>query len=92
MKTKDHFIPLSRAGKGGGENVLQCCNECNQWKADFMPDKWIKKVAYLEKKKITFGTYALADYHQIICSIKRWTKALKGKDISEYDASFLFKN
>lgn len=34
--TKDHVIPASR----GGNVTVPCCYQCNQMKADAMPDEW----------------------------------------------------
>lgn len=34
--TKDHVIPASR----GGTETVMCCYQCNQMKADAMPDEW----------------------------------------------------
>ncbi len=82
-KTKDHFIPVSRTGKGD-ENILECCHECNQWKADKMPDFWLNRVLYVLNKRTLLGTYTLSDYRQIIGSIKHWVKFFKGKKISDY--------
>jgi len=82
-RTKDHFIPSSRTGING-ENILQCCTECNKWKADKMPDFWLDKVLYLENKRTLIGSYSLMDYRQIIGSIKHWIKYFKGSKISEY--------
>lgn len=83
-KTKDHFIPSSRTGKNG-ENILPSCKECNQFKADKMPEVWLKRVLHLEKKRTLIGNYTLFDYRQIIGSIKHWVKQFKGKgNISDY--------
>jgi hypothetical protein len=82
-RTKDHFIPTSRTGTGS-ENVLECCQECNLWKADKMPDFWLNRVLYLEDKRSLYGSYTLFDYRQIIGSIKHWMKFFKGKKISAY--------
>lgn len=82
-RTRDHFIPKSRTGINS-ENVLECCHECNQWKADKMPDFWLNKVLYLEKRRSLYGSYTLFDYRQIIGSIRYWQKYFKGKKISAY--------
>jgi hypothetical protein len=82
-RTKDHFIPSSRMGNNG-ENVLQCCQECNRWKGDKMPDFWLKRVVYFENRKTKFGSYTGFDYRQIIGSIKHWMRFFKGKNIGEY--------
>jgi len=82
-KTKEHFIPVSREGLGG-ENILQCCKECNEWKADKMPDVWLNRVQYYSDKRSLFGTYTLQDYRQIIGSVRHWTRQMKGKKISAY--------
>lgn len=82
-KTKDHFIPTSRSGNNN-ENVLECCYECNQWKADRMPEYWLNRVEYFQNRKTKHGTYTLIDYKQIIGSIRHWKKFFKGKSISEY--------
>ena len=82
-KTKEHFIPKSKGGFGD-DNILQCCNECNSWKADKMPDYWLSQVEFFQKKKRLKGTYTLIDYRQIIGSIRHWIKFFKGKSIGIY--------
>lgn len=82
-KTKDHFIPSSRGGVGD-DNILECCQECNSWKSDRMPDFWLRQVEYFEKRKTKHGSYTMFDYRQIIGSVRHFEKHLKGKIISEY--------
>lgn len=82
-RTKDHFIPISRSGKGG-INILYCCQECNRWKGDKNTDFWLNRVMYLQDKRSIYGSYTISDYRQIIGSIRHWTKFFKGKKISDY--------
>jgi hypothetical protein len=82
-RTKDHFIPKSRTGNND-ENILDCCRECNAWKADKMPEFWLNRVLYFEKKRHLYGCYTLFDYRQIIGSIRHWVKHFKGKEICDY--------
>ncbi len=82
-RTKDHFIPKSRTGNNG-ENLLDCCHECNQFKADREPGFWLNRLEYLLRKKTLVGTYKLIDYRQIIGSIRHWMKHFKGRKISDY--------
>jgi hypothetical protein len=35
--TIDHFRPQSRGGANDQENLLYCCQRCNQYKADYWP-------------------------------------------------------
>jgi len=83
IRTEDHFIPKSRGGKFA-ENKLQCCIECNGWKADKMPERWLGQVEYFEQKKMKNGNYSVMDYRQIIGSLRHFMKKLKGKRISDY--------
>lgn len=82
-RTKDHFIPRSRTGNNS-LNILQCCHECNQWKADKMPEEWLKEVERLERQRSRKGTYNIVDYRQIIGSVRHFMKHFKGKIISDY--------
>lgn len=57
MPTNDHRLPISRGGAKTGPNVVWCCYQCNQTKADMTEDEfreWIrrgrpKKTAYLRE-------------------------------------------
>lgn len=40
--TLDHVIPLSRGGYDRLKNVVLCCSDCNQKKADLHVDKFKK--------------------------------------------------
>jgi len=82
-RTRDHFIPKSRTGNNE-LNILQCCLECNRWKADKMPELWLRQVEYFQKKHKNFNNYKKVDYCQIIGSIKHWIKFFKDKNISDY--------
>jgi len=83
MKSKDHFIPISKTGTGG-ENILQCCFECNTWKSDRMPEYWLDHVEYCKNRRKKIGTYSITDYSQIIGSLRHWIKFFAGKQISDY--------
>jgi hypothetical protein len=83
-KTNDHFIPVSRGGKESGSNKLQCCYECNQWKADKLPEYWLGRVEYCEKRKMKINGYSINDYRQIIGSLRHFIKKMSGELISDY--------
>src|SRR6266536_836226 len=36
--TIDHFHPQTRTGSDAIDNLLYCCQRCNQYKADYWPD------------------------------------------------------
>lgn len=36
--TIDHVVPLSKGGTNDDDNLQTLCNECNQWKKDFIVD------------------------------------------------------
>jgi hypothetical protein len=36
--TIDHFIPRSRGGGNGEENLVYCCHACNEFKGDYWGD------------------------------------------------------
>ncbi|WP_018629200.1 HNH endonuclease [Niabella aurantiaca] len=82
-RTRDHFIPKSRTGNDT-DNILQCCHECNQWKADKQPDIWLTEVQRLLKHRTRVKNYQIIDYKQIIGSINHWMKFFKGKQICKY--------
>lgn len=85
-KTIDHFWPSSRTGKNVIENKLECCLECNRWKADKMPEDWLKIVENLLKRKTWYWTYCRVDYAQIIGSVRHFIKIKKDSKISDYKA------
>jgi hypothetical protein len=43
--TVDHFIPLSRGGADDPDNWRLCCHNCNQLKADRLPDELLAWLA-----------------------------------------------
>jgi hypothetical protein len=40
LKTRDHYIPLSRGGSNAKENIRLACYRCNSIKGNMMPDEW----------------------------------------------------
>lgn len=40
LKTRDHYIPLSRGGKNDKANIRMACYRCNSIKGNMMPDLW----------------------------------------------------
>lgn len=42
--TVDHLIPLSKGGTSGSSNLVAACLECNQRKADKMPDQFWREI------------------------------------------------
>ena len=83
-RTMDHFFPTSRLGHNKRVNKLQCCHECNQWKADKLPSIWLHEVQVSFDKRKVKGHYQLRDYAQIIGSLKHWIATLKDEIIGEY--------
>jgi hypothetical protein len=83
-RTKDHFYPSSRLGFDTAENKLQCCLECNQWKADKLPEDWLREVSNYFSRKKKRGNYEVKDFAQIIGSLRHWIMEMKGKKISPY--------
>jgi HNH endonuclease len=83
-KTIDHFWPSSRTGHNVPENKLQCCLECNRWKADKMPGDWLKVAQWFFDRRVKFGTYTRTDFAQIIGSLKHFLKSKKDQNISDY--------
>jgi CRISPR/Cas system Type II protein with McrA/HNH and RuvC-like nuclease domain len=82
--TIDHFFPSSRLGKDIALNKLQCCQECNRWKADKLPQDWLKEVERYFSKKKSKGWYDTRDYAQIIGSLKHWIATMKHEEISAF--------
>lgn len=39
--TLDHLMPKCQGGKNGNKNLVACCNECNQSKADLSRDMFL---------------------------------------------------
>jgi hypothetical protein len=84
QRTIDHFYPTSRSGNNNKENKLQCCYECNQWKAARLPNDFLKTVIKHFEIKRRRGTYIFRDFAQIIGSLKYFIKIMKDKNISDY--------
>lgn len=42
LKTRDHYIPISRGGRNTSENVRAACYKCNHVKGNMMPEVWEK--------------------------------------------------
>lgn len=82
-RTRDHFIAKSRTGKNG-ENILQCCKECNTFKADKTPSQFLEIVTEHFQRKIIYGTYTIRNYAEIMGSIKHFIKHFKNKSVSDY--------
>jgi 5-methylcytosine-specific restriction endonuclease McrA len=43
----DHYIPVSRGGSNGKENIRCACQRCNRAKQDKMPDEWQEYLTWL---------------------------------------------
>jgi CRISPR/Cas system Type II protein with McrA/HNH and RuvC-like nuclease domain len=41
LMTVDHYIPRGRGGTNTLNNLVPCCNDCNQRKGNRMPDEFI---------------------------------------------------
>jgi hypothetical protein len=39
--TKDHIIPISRGGIGGGRNIVHACGSCNGTKGNLLPEEFV---------------------------------------------------
>lgn len=48
-RTRDHKIPKSRGGKNEPENIVICCDKCNQEKGSLTPEEYEiwKKLNYI---------------------------------------------
>lgn len=57
--TVDHGIPLSRGGDTSEDNLVYCCNKCNQAKAE-MTDSEFKELMTLIKTWDDEGKYILS--------------------------------
>lgn len=51
--TKDHVIPKSKGGKNSWDNLVACCNYCQQLKNDKLPDDCLM-FPYRRPKEPTF--------------------------------------
>lgn len=85
-KTKDHIIPVSKGGYDNKENRVPCCYNCNQWKADKMPEDWLKEVKAWAKKRVDNPKYTVAQIGIMVFNIKVVVKYAKdnNKKISMY--------
>lgn len=69
-KTKDHIIASSRGGLNVSDNFADCCDNCNQWKADKPLEKWLDQVlGYLRRKR--HPVYTVSELGQIVGNIKK---------------------
>lgn len=85
-KTKDHVIPKSRGGYDKKENRVYCCNDCNQWKSDKMPDVWLIELKKVLKKDKYHTPYTRTMVGNMIGALKIEIsdKKSKSKKVSEY--------
>lgn len=70
-KTKDHVVPLSKGGLDVKENRVSCCYDCNQWKADKMPDAWLKEINGRIRNNRIPEKYDISKLHVMVNSIKK---------------------
>lgn len=42
--TKDHFIPLSKGGPKGRDNIVPACHDCNNRKGDKSAEEFLKEL------------------------------------------------
>lgn len=84
IKTKDHSVAKSRGGTNHGDNLTDCCFDCNQWKADKPLENWLDEVqAFLKRGK--HRIYSKTQLGQIVGNIKSLIRELKGsKTVSKY--------
>ena len=54
--TRDHVFPKSLGGEDK-DNMVDCCYECNQFKADQTLSQWLQVVEVMLKYKLTFNNY-----------------------------------
>jgi len=85
-KTKDHIIPVSRGGLDRKENRVPACYNCNQWKADKMPEDWLKEVKTWAKRQVDNPQYTIAQIGLMVSNIKAVIKYAKEneKKVSMY--------
>ncbi|MCX6210127.1 MAG: HNH endonuclease [Bacteroidetes bacterium] len=57
--TRDHVFPKSLGGEDKG-NIVNCCYECNQFKADQTLSQWLQVVEVMLKYKLAYQNYSLA--------------------------------
>ena len=41
-KTRDHIIPINKNGNSRKENLIPCCDQCNQMKSDRFPEDFLE--------------------------------------------------
>lgn len=84
QKTKDHLVARSKGGFDKEENYVDCCWNCNQWKADKTLEQWLEHVAAFLKRGV-HKIYTKTELGQITGNIKKLIKQVKGnKNISIY--------
>lgn len=47
--TRDHFVPDCRGGLNRLDNLVACCNDCNQAKADKWPEDFVLSEARMTR-------------------------------------------
>ena len=65
-QTRDHVIPVSRGGVKTAINMVYSCIECNNFKANLLPEDFIKEVKYYIDNDFTFRTIPWTRLHLII--------------------------
>jgi 5-methylcytosine-specific restriction endonuclease McrA len=77
IKTKDHVVPLSRGGLNTKENRVFACYDCNQWKADYSLEQWLKDVRRVLKKNKIKEPYTVAKLGYMISAIQTQMNIIK---------------
>lgn len=68
--TRDHVFPKSLGGVDKG-NMVDCCHECNQFKANQTLSQWLQVIEMMLKYKLTFKNYTTPLLGQIRKNINK---------------------
>lgn len=76
-RTRDHIVPLSRGGVNNRSNLIDCCIECNNFKASFLLIEFVEVIQeYINQKKkfktIPFALLPLIKLNAIELSFREY--------------------
>ncbi len=75
--TRDHVFPKSLGGEDKG-NMVDCCYECNQFKADQTLSQWLQVIETMLKYQLPYKNYTLTILGQVRRNIWRKLHSKKG--------------